>query len=1049
MPKKQNFDHKKIESKWQRRWEKEKTNRPDNMTSGKNPRKTSPSINRHTASSRDKSFYNLWMFPYPSGEGLHMGTAFSSTGSDVYGRYMRMKGYDVFQPIGYDSFGIHSENFALKTGEHPSTLINKTTKNFGKQFKLLSHGYDWTRTVTTSDIDYYRWTQWLFVQLFKAGLAYRKKAFVNYCISCKTVLSDEQAMTPAQAGKDPKNAKGKKVKPEEGMQVCERCGTVVERKELEQWMLRITDYADKLLDNLSKIDWPEKIKIGQRNWIGRSEGATIKFEISQRHPERAKQVEGSHWDPIAPIKSGLQDDNSIESFTTRPDTLYGATFFVLAPNHHQIKDITTSKYKERVQKYVEKSLNKIEKKTDLVNKEKTGEFTGGYVINPATKKKIPVYVADYVSMEYGTGAIMGVPAHDERDFEFAKKNKLDITPVIVPEREYVDKNAKSYYRRRSGLHKELLLTLAKEANKAEKKLIIQGGWAVYLQVGEEFRDFEDLDLIVMEDELDWWKRSLASRGLKISNMFPEGKSKDFYFQATKKDVHVDVSVIRLNPKKNVIWLEGEKPETSKGSFGDIFEKKEIQGVPVFAMNKRYLYKTKTEDVNKEIRWKEEADFLFMRIKAFNGSGKIISPDKWNGLAVPKDMGKILIDIEKKGWGSRKTNYHLRDWIISRQRYWGTPIPMIYCESCAEEGKSWLESKSIKGTKSTKSIKGLNKDNPLDTHDTSDTHDTLLHTDQDDWNHAGWWPVPEQELPVELPYISDYKPKGEGRGPLDDHPEFFEVECPECGSKAKRETDVADTFLDSSWYFLRYPSVGIENGKLKVDNEKTRNSQLSTLNSQSSLPWNREITRRWFPVNLYFGGAEHTVLHLMYARFVTMALKDLKYLDFDEPFSKFYAHGLMIKDGVKMSKSRGNVVNPDKYIEKYGADTLRLYLMFMGPMDGYPDFRDTGIEGMRRFTERIWNLFQMFENSKSEARNSKQVSNHKSQISNKSPSTNYLPANATHQALQAGQQLTTKQHQTIKKVTSDIKKFKYNTAISAIMEYVNVLQAEIPNLKSQI
>lgn len=656
------YDHKVTERHWQDKWLVEKLYQPDLKKS-------------------KKKFYNLWMFPYPSAEGLHAGHAYASTGSDIYGRFKRMSGYTVFEPVGYDSFGIHSENFALKIGEHPKTLTARTTRNYERQMKSLGHGYDWSRTVTTSDVDYYKWTQWLFVKLFKAGLAYRKKATVNYCPGCRTVLSDEQIMSAHQAGKIPPGYKSLREVPDE-VRVCERCGSIPEKKELEQWFFKITKYADRLLANLDKIDWPEKIKLAQKNWIGRSEGMLIDFETEDRKEK-------------------------IKVFTTRPDTLNAATFIAIA-------DEDESKLSEA--------------KSSPVG-EKQGKFTGKYAVNPLNGKKLPVWKANFVSKDYGTGAIMGVPAHDERDREFAQKYKIEIIDI--------------------------------------------------------------------------------------------------------------------------------KPD-------------------------------------------------------------------------PK-LPKL---IEKAGYGVRHTNYHLRDWLISRQRYWGPPIPMIYCA----------------------------KD--------------------------GWVAVAEEDLPVVLPDIEDYSPEGTGRGPLANHPEFYKTKCPKCGGQARRETDVSDTFLDSSWYFLRYPSVGSE--------------------TSDSKPFDPKVTKDWLPVDLYFGGAEHALLHLMYARFITMALFDLNFLDFEEPFPKFFAHGLMIKDGAKMSKSRGNVVNPDEYIEKYGADTLRLYEMFLGPMDGYPDFRDTGIEGMQKFTNRVWDLFVNYKNL---------------YLENEMDSKDVL--------------ITV--HQTIKKVTEDIQEFRYNTAIASIMEFVNLLR----------
>lgn len=664
------YDHKAIEKKWQGEWLKKGVYTP-HITSSNNP------------------FYNLWMFPYPSAEGLHAGHAFASTGSDIYGRFMRMQGKDVFQPIGYDSFGIHSENFALKIGKHPQEMLDATTKHYEEQLKSLGHGYDWTRTVTTSEPDYYKWTQWLFIQLFKTGLAYRAKSEVNWCPKDLTVLADEQVID------------GK----------CERCGAVVEKRDLEQWFFRITSYADRLLTNLDKIDWSERVVTAQRNWIGQSLGMFIEFKT-----EKSK----------------------IKVFTTRPDTLNAVTF------------IATSRL------------------YDEGSKEKEGKFTGEYAVSPLDGRKIPIWDTNYVAPAYGTGIIMGVPAHDERDMEFAKKYHLDV--------------------------------------------------------------------IQKEPDVSLWDK-----------------------------------------------------------------------------------------------------------------------------------------IEEEGWGEKHTNYHLRDWLISRQRYWGPPIPMIYCDKCAKDNKGFIGSNENK----------------------------LVHKENEDWDWQGWWPVPEEDLPVLLPYLSDYQPKGAGGGPLAAHPEFYNVVCPNCGSKAKRETDVSDTFLDSSWYFLRYPSVGSERAE--------------------KLPFDAEITKKWLPVSLYFGGAEHAVLHLMYSRFVTMVLHDLSYLDFEEPFPRFYAHGLMIKEGAKMSKSKGNVVNPDEYIAKFGADALRMYVMFIGPMDASPDFRDTGMEGMKRFVDRVWRLFNEYRDIV---------------LTDKKDS----------------QELTIKIHQTIKKVTDDVENFRYNTGISGIMEFVNLLYEKAkkaPKIKGKI
>ncbi|MDO8620889.1 MAG: class I tRNA ligase family protein [Candidatus Levybacteria bacterium] len=628
-----------IEQKWQKKWEETKIYSP-------NLDKPFDKAQGH------RPFYNLMMFPYPSAEGMHVGNMYAFTGADIYGRFKRMQGNDVFEPIGLDGFGIHSENYAIKVGRHPKEQAKISEKNFYRQLRATGNGYDWSRTVETYDPKYYKWTQWLFIQLFKAGLAYRKKAPVNFCPSCKTVLADEQVID----------------------EKCERCSSIVEKKELEQWFFKITKYADRLLNGLNEIDWAEKIKIAQKQWIGRSEGMIINF-------------------------------GGIDVFTTRPETADGATFLVLSPQHPKAKEFKS----KDVVDYIEISTNKSDEER---RREKTGVFTGEYIINPLTKKKIPVWIADYVLMGYGTGAIMAVPAEDERDREFAEKYKIPI------------------------------------------------------------------------------------------------------------------------------------------------EKTSLSAKPV---------------------------------------------------------------------GEKVVNYHLRDWLISRQRYWGPPIPMINCPKC------------------------------------------------------GWQPVPEEQLPVLLPDVKDWKPLGTGKSPLANHPEFYKANCPNCKGPATRETDVSDTFLDSAWYFLRYVNTEFDNK-----------------------PFDELRVKKWLPVNMYIGGPEHAVLHLLYSRFITMALHDLGFIDFDEPFTKFYAHGLIIKDGAKMSKSKGNVVVPDAYIKKYGADALRCYLMFTGPFSMGGDFRDSGIEGMSRFLKRVWALASGIKGKDAD------------------------PA------------LDTFMHKTIKSVTEDMENLNYNTAIAHLMEYYNEL-----------
>ncbi len=698
----------KIEKKWQEKWQSSGIYEP-NLKSAKRP------------------FYNLMMFPYPSAEGLHVGNMYAFTGTDIYGRMKRMQGYDVFEPIGLDGFGIHSENYAIKIGKHPADQAKISEKNFYHQLQMIGNGFAWNERLETYDPEYYKWTQWIFVQMFKKGLAYRKKQAVNWCPSCKTVLADEQVI----AGE------------------CERCGSLVVKRELEQWFFKITDYAGKLNGNLDKIDWSEKVKIAQRNWIGKSEGASIKFPI-------------------------VGSKKNIEVFTTRPDTLFGATYVVLAPEHPLVEEL---KFKivnlPEVNRYLNSAKNKSEAERIEQGNEKTGvELKGVRAVNPATKDDIPIWVADYVLSGYGTGAIMAVPAHDERDTEFARKFNLPVVPVVT-----------------TPLNEELNAT-----------------------------------------------------GLYV------------------------------------------------------------------------------------------------------GYGTMVNSGKFDGM----DSEKAKWAITKFVGGKKRVQYRLRDWLISRQRYWGAPIPMVHCEKCEKAGR------------------GERKDMP------------------------GWYAVPEKDLPVKLPYVKDFRPTGTDKSPLASIEQFYKVRCPKCRASARRETDVSDTFLDSAWYHLRYPSV----------KEKKR-------------AWDRKITKKWLPVDIYIGGAEHSVLHLLYVRFLAMALKDMKLIDFEEPFPKFRAHGLIIKDGAKMSKSKGNVINPDTYIKNFGADALRMYLMFIGPFGDGGDFRDSGIQGVTRFLDRVWRL-----------------------------------SGAINFAKKGGEDTGKSLHRTIKKVTDDIENLAYNTAISALMIQLNRFEEDPASISKE-
>ncbi len=707
------YDPAAIERKWQAHWQDAGVNAPD-LECGQRP------------------YYSLMMFPYPSAEGLHVGNLFAFTGNDIHGRFQRLQGHTVFEPIGYDAFGIHSENFAIKQGMHPGELIPRNIDNFRRQLQRAGLMVDWRHELSTTDPEYYKWTQWVFLQLFRQGLAYKKKAAVNWCPFDKTVLANEQV--------------------EGGL--CERCKTPVEQRFLEQWFFRITDYAGRLLDNLETLDWSESTKSAQRNWIGRSEGAELTFPVQDL-------LEFAGSATVAAGQSGEVTARPMEVrvFTTRPDTIYGATYLVLAPEHPLVPSICTDEQRDAVEQYVASAA-----KQDVVarrtTKEKSGVFTGAYATNPGSGEPIPIWIADYVLMEYGTGAIMAVPAHDERDFEFATAYDLPIVRVVASE--------------------------------------------------------------------------------------------------------------------------------------------EQDGVTPF----------------------EGAAFTGM------DGCRLVNSERFNGLSVADAKSAIVTELAARHAATPVVNYRLHDWCISRQRYWGPPIPIIYCDTC------------------------------------------------------GTVPVPESQLPVLLPQIEDFRPDDSGVSPLARHEEWYHTTCPSCGGRARRETDVSDTFLDSAWYFLRYPS-----------------------SDRTDVPFDAELTRKWLPVTSYIGGNEHAVLHLLYSRFVTMVLHDGGHLDFEEPFMSFRAHGMIVRDGAKMSKSRGNVVNPDEYISEWGADSFRTYLMFLGPYEEGGDFQDKGISGVRRFLDRLWK--------------------------------------SVHQARRTDDvdaDVQRKLHQTIRKVGDDIPKLSYNTAIAAMMEYMNAMRS---------
>ena len=1005
---------KKIEEKWRTWWLKNRTYEPD-LKRAKKP------------------YYNLMMFPYPSAEGLHIGSVRTFSGIDIYGRFKRMQGHDVFEPIGLDGFGIHSENYALKVGKHPFDHAKDSEKNFYRQLGMIGNGFVWEEKLETYDPKYYKWTQWIFTAMFKHGLAYRKKSAVNWCPSCLTVLADEQVISGE----------------------CERCQSKVVKKDLEQWFLKTTDYADRLLRNLEKIDWPEPIKIAQRNWIGKSEGTEIDFEIKTRekpnfvllhgftgsakrnfipwlkaelekqgyfvqapelpnadNPKEEEQV--SHvlknvkidkdtimvghslgaivamrsllkhgrsvrelvlvapaMDPSFPgaqkrifwknfnwsidyekvrnltgrtkILSDLKEKHrvpylealakkldaglitgyseeehftakeepmlfanilpSIKIFTTRPDTIFGVTYMVLGPEHPLISKLKTQiSNLEEVDEYIRKAKAKAEEERIAEGKEKAGvELKGIRVVNPANGEEISVWVADYVLGNVGTGAIMAVPAHDKRDWEFARKYKLPIKEVVRP----------TYGNEKDGYEYRRTISAIVRRKSDGKFLALKWkkfGWITPPIGGIDIGETPEQAAVREVFEETGFKAYVIGR--------LGGEIESHYFADHKNEWRK-----RLDQPILLEMLDEKPTEISD-------EEKEKHDIVWFS----------PEEVVQKIMYdnnKLAYERYLQGNYAFVGEGKTINSDFLNNLPTKEAKKKIVEWLEKNNFGKRMTTFRLRDWLISRQRYWGPPIPMIYCENCAKDNK------------------GERKDMP------------------------GWYVVPEKDLPVKLPRIKNYRPTGTGVSPLASEPSFYKVKCSKCKSWARRETDVSDTFLDSAWYYLRYPTV--------KDNKN---------------PWTPAIAKKWLPVDMYIGGAEHAVLHLLYVRFVAMAFHDWGMLHFEEPFKIFRTHGMIIKDGAKMSKSRGNVVNPDEYINAYGSDAVRMYLAFLAPLDQGGDFQDSGIKGITRFLERVWNF--------------------SGKITNKA----------------SGKEIKRVLHKTIKKIGEDIQSFRYNTAISSLMVLLN-------------
>jgi len=764
--------------------------------------------------------YILVEFPYPSGSGLHVGHAFTFTGGDVYARFKRMQGYEVMFPMGWDAFGLPTENYAIKTKRKPQEVTRENTSRFKEQMKALGFSFDWEREINTTDPNYYKWTQWIFIQLFKKGLAYKREMPINWCPSCKVGLANEEV-----------------VQNKEGKNVCERCGAETSRRNIAQWIVKITDYADKLVEGLKETEFIEKVKAAQINWIGRSQGARIKFSIFNFQFSKNKE------------------DQYLEVFTTRPDTLYGATFMVVAPEHDLVNQIVNDQVSnppkppfdqrgvsegrgdfdpEAVKNYVANARKKSDLERAELNKEKTGVFSGLYVINPVNGKEIPIWISDFVLASYGTGAIMAVPAHDERDWAFAKKFGLPIVPVIEPD-------------------------------------------------------------------------------LGASHASPVQRQWDF---------------------DKAAYTEVEK-------------------------------------------------------------GKMINSPRWNGLTPSEAIKKAIEWLESEGIGKAANSYHLRDWIFSRQHYWGEPIPMIFCQRCAENQKSQITKNSFQ---------------------TSSNNQFPNSKQKIERENYGWYPVPEDQLPVVLPEVEHYEPTDTGESPLAKIEEFVRCKCPVCGGEARRETDTMPNWAGSDWYYLAYCFANkLASTKFQIPNSKQITNSKSQIQNRNIFEENKEELKKWMPVDIYIGGDEHNTLHLLYSRFIYKFLYDLGVVPTSEPYFKRMSHGVILgPDGQRMSKSRGNVIVPDEMVAKYGADVVRMYLMFMGPFEGTMAWNEKTLIGVKRFLER----FEKYINN--------QITNHKSQITN------------NDQASKFKTQTKVVINKAIEGVTKDIEGFSFNTAIAKMMEMVNQL-----------
>lgn len=819
--------------------------------------------------------YILIEFPYPSGDGLHVGHVRSYAALDAVARMWRLRGANVLYPIGWDAFGLPTENYAIKTGRHPSDITKENVATFKRQMQSLGLSLDWSREVNTSDPAYYRWTQWIFLQFFKKGLAYQATIPINWCPKDKIGLANEEVVN------------GK----------CERCGTEVTRRMQKQWLLKITAYAERLLQDLATVDYLPQIKTQQANWIGKSEGAEVKFAVDNEPWTMNKE------DPRSP--SGVEE--IITVFTTRPDTLFGATYLVLAPEHPLISQLTTDAQRDAVQKYVSEAARKSDLERTELQKEKTGVFTGSYAINPVNDERVPIWVADYVLASYGTGAIMAVPAHDDRDFAFARKYRLPIRQVIAPH--VIDLQ---HPPRKDKENTARVVVHAMVQHPKEKTFLAlhwkQFGWRTFITGGPEGD----------EDLIDAAKREVHEetgyKHLTFVGKLPYVINAEFY--AAHKDVNRSVQA-------NFLLFTLDDLEKDK-----VAHEEQDRHEGVWTPMKDLGTLSPVTELAYVLDWFAHGDH------AFTGEGVLMNSGTFSGLPSEEVRDTITALLQKNGAGKAAVTYKLRDWVFSRQHYWGEPIPIIHCPE------------------------------------------------------HGAVPVPEDQLPVELPHVEKYHPTDTGESPLASIPGWVNTSCPTCAKPAKRETDTMPNWAGSSWYYLRYCDP--HNDKAFAQLEKLR---------------------YWLPVDLYNGGMEHTTLHLLYSRFWHKFLFDLGLVPRAEPYQRRHSHGIVLaEDGRKMSKSFGNVINPDPLIEKYGADSVRMYEMFMGPFEDMIPWSTQGLIGVHRFLKRVNRFFPG------------------------------MPAAQDGKPTEVeGKELERIRHQTIKKVTEDLERLKFNTAVSALMEYVNELE----------